>query len=438
MMARVDELPEPLSAKYTEQFAYPSVKDRLPIILTKVIDTVYQYRNQAFDLHGQIGKEDCKSIVSELSKLKSHLQTDKPLLYLEDDREDVESWNETIRKEREEKGIAFPSWFKSAWLLVECYMYRKINDAIRLSQVLKDFDPFGDQKRQALKTSNKAQILLASYMENVTQESQGTTFDKFAEFVQIALWGNKCDLSISAGVENSQKENPLANLQQMKSKILVDNTAALWQVLQTARQNRDEVRVDIVLDNAGFEIFTDLCFVDFMLRSSLADVIHLHYKAMPWFVSDVTASDFDWTLQTLIGDNSPVLSQLGQLWKTYLEDGKWIVKGDWFWTSPHDFSRMKSVAPTLYKDLGESALCFFKGDLNYRKLVGDLNWVHTTPYELTLQGFHPAPHCSLRTSKADIIVGLKEGQDEETEKENSDWMISGNYAVIQFCSKVEQ
>ncbi|XP_070576604.1 damage-control phosphatase ARMT1-like [Ptychodera flava] len=438
MMANIEEFPEPLSAKYREQFAYPTIKDRLPTILTRVVDTVYQYKNKAFEEFGEDGPEDCKFIVSKLSELKNYMQTDKALKALEDDREDVEIWNEFIEKEKEKYGASFPSWFKSPWLLVECYMYRRINDIIRLSSNLKDYDPFGDQKRHAFIVSNEAEIILSEYLNGVTKDSKAATYEVFSEFVQIALWGNKCDLSISAGIENSQKVSPLAHLQQMKSKILVDGTPQLWQTLQDSRKDAKPVRVDIVLDNAGFELFGDLCFAEYLLRSSLADVIHMHYKAMPWFVSDVTLSDFIWTLQTMADDPSPVLSHLGKSWQRRLQDGSWVIKGDIFWTTHYDFSKMKSIAPKLYQDLSESALCFFKGDLNYRKLVGDLNWKHTTPYDVTLRGFHPSAQCSLRALKADLILGLKEGQAEAVEKEYSDWMISGNFAVIQFSGKVEK
>ncbi|KAH3845224.1 hypothetical protein DPMN_087499 [Dreissena polymorpha] len=64
------------------------------------------------------------------------------------------------------------------------------------------------------------------------------------------------------------------------------------------------VRVDVILDNAGFEIITDLCLAEFLLAAKLASFIHFHCKALSWFVSDVTKDDFDHTLSFLTSSNS--------------------------------------------------------------------------------------------------------------------------------------
>ena len=54
-----------------------------------------------------------------------------------------------------------------------------------------------------------------------------------------------------------------------------------------------------MLDNSGYELFSDLCLVDALLRSGRVTMVTLHQKAIPWFVSDVTQCDFDSTLSDL-------------------------------------------------------------------------------------------------------------------------------------------
>ena len=118
-----------------------------------------------------------------------------------------------------------------------------------------------------------------------------------------------------------------------------------------------------------------------------------------------------------------------------MKSGKFTMETDPglldFYTLGRPYSHMSAVRPKLHQKLQKSHLIIFKGDLNYRKLVGDLDWATTTSFEDALQGFRPAPLVSLRTLKADVVVGLDRGQAEVVEKEDADWMVTGKYAVVQ-------
>lgn len=125
-------------------------------------------------------------------------------------------------------------------------------------------------------------------------------------------------------------------------------------------------------------------------------------------------------------------------WKNRLQDGSWEFQTHDFWTCPFPYCDMKTYAPDLYTDLGNSSLVIFKGDLNYRKLVGDRKWPTTTAFEVSLQGFHPAPLCTLRTLKCDLVTSLAYGQAEEVKKQDKDWMINGSWSIMIFCDKIVQ
>lgn len=102
-----------------------------------------------------------------------------------------------------------------------------------------------------------------------------------------------------------------------------------------------------------------------------------------------------------------------------------------FWTEPYTFDEIKKRDPALYAKFSEAILVIFKGDLNYRKLVGDINWEYTTDFVRALREFEPTNIASLRTSKCDVCVGLAPGQAEIVEKEDKDWLHTGKYGLIE-------
>ena len=254
--------------------------------------------------------------------------------------------------------------------------------------------------------------------------------------LQIALWGNKCDLSISAGIENSQKVDPIGQLSLLVPYILVDDVNRVWTYLLNQLSLKPQgLQIHVVLDNAGFEVFTDLCLAEFLVHHGFAEQIRFHGKKMPWFVSDVTEEDFMWTLNELAGNKDNQVAAMGKLWQQRIKDSAWVYTSHNYWTLPHDFAAMRSTSPELYQELRQADYVIFKGDLNYRKLVGDLKWPTTTDFSRALRGFHPAPVVSLRTLKCDLVVGLKEGRAEEIEAKDKEWQLTGTWAVIQCCEQ---
>lgn len=435
--------PLSLSAKFEGSFAYLTVRDRLPAILTKVIDTIHRNKEYFFKEYGEEGIEAEKRAISFLSKLRNEVQTDKPVLALADNAEDTETWNQYLQRQQERMPDGEPvSWFKAPWLYVECYMYRRFQEALYLNPPMDTFDVFKEGKTQSFFESQQAIISLCTYLQelitNMENMSELQLKEHFLKLLQVSLWGNKCDLSISAGLDNSQKSNPIDALPDLQRFILVDDSNKVWSTLVAAQGCRSSgtkrARVDIILDNAGFELVTDLVLADFLVSAGLAKQIRFYGKSIPWFVSDVTKQDFEWTIMQVLASNHKWMSASAVQWKHFMKDGTWSYHDHPFWTLPHEFCDMATDAADLYTMLQGSDLILFKGDLNYRKLTGDRIWEHTVRFDRALRGFQPAPLCSIRTLKANVQVGLQPGQAEQLSSEDPDWMTNGKYAVIQFSS----
>lgn len=278
-----------------------------------------------------------------------------------------------------------------------------MNTLFAPSKHWKGYDVFRRQKMSTFKSSRPAVLELAARYKELAQEAEkapGKTPEAdrllFSEMCEICLWGNATDLSLltSLTYEDIQTLQGSQARKASQKNIIVNELGHAFETLQSARvQKQDaERRVDIVLDNSGFELYVDLILAGYLLSSGLATTIVLHPKSIPWFVSDVIPQDFSDLLSALsdpqefytrrdeTGKAYPNLSEkevsdvkfLFDQWSQLYQDGKLIIRPNNFWTSPGSYWRIPGIAPDLYEDLKQSELVLFKGDLNYRKLVNDV------------------------------------------------------------------
>ena len=287
-----------------------------------------------------------------------------------------------------------------------------MNVLFTTSKLWKDYDVFSRQKMSTFKSSRPAVLeLAAKYKELVEELEQGKpAADKtpeeleeaekllFMEMCEICLWGNATDLSLltTLSYEDIQKLQGSEARKASEKNIVVNELPAAFAVLNEARKNKpnEERRFDIVLDNAGFELFVDLILAGYLLSTGLATQVVLHPKCIPWFVSDVIPMDFANLLNALADpqalytstddkpNGTPPLplseKEVGELrflfeqWSKFHEDGKLVMRPNRFWTTGGGYWRLPGLEPELFEDLKQSELVLFKGDLNYRKLTGDV------------------------------------------------------------------
>ena len=366
----------------------------------------------------------------------------------QDGRPDIEAYNEEF------KSLKDRTWQAAPWLYTECYMYRLIHTYFTLSTSFwHSYDMFATSKRSALVGSKKGVIELVKRFRGVLQAiaevkavDEETQKAIFEEMIQISLWGNATDLSLltSLSVDDLNSRQGKAVRESNKQNILVDDTEQVWKLLSSLRSSRSSKDIHIVLDNAGFELLTDLVFAGYLIESGYCKKVVLHGKRMPWFVSDVMLEDLKYLIEsfiqgTLYDDIDPVekaeLQDAGKYWTGLIHSGRLEFRAELFWTTQHSFGRLPAVEPGLFEDLADADLIVYKGDLNYRKLTYDGMWPHSTPFSEAL-GPLATKHDSqgirslvLRTAKADVCVGLKPGQDENLE---AGWTRYGKYAMVSY------
>jgi uncharacterized protein with ATP-grasp and redox domains len=348
----------------------------------------------------------------------------------------------------------------------------------KLSTHWKNYDVFNKQKMSTFRSSRPAVLELASRYNQLTKQlasksSQSEDEQKllFTEMCEICLWGNATDLSLLTNLtyEDIQKLQGSKARKAAENNIIANDFGATFELLKQAQNSGlKDRRVDIVLDNAGFELFVDVILAGYLLQSNLATTVVLHPKNIPWFVSDVVPKDFADLLSVLVnakhfyespseddeanGVTPDKLSEqesndmmgLFQNWSSLYAEGKMVLRPNRFWTEGGSYWRLPKTAPALFEDLQQSELVIFKGDLNYRKLTGDAAWDPTTPFTLAVGPLGPGSGMrtlALRTCKADVVVGLDKGEDERLramEGGGGDsgarkWAWSGKWAVVQLC-----
>ncbi|KAJ7468594.1 DUF89 domain-containing protein [Mycena latifolia] len=452
-------------------FSYTTVVHRWPVIITGVIDRLHRVSHdlclEMNATHDETEKESLKVRVEEakgiieqaivclqISKLKYEMGRNYIMQPIASDGEPAEMYNSELQRfAADEKN----KWFTAPWLFAECYLYRLLRSFFVQTTQLSSFDPFSSQKADTFKQSGKAIYQIATTMQEIQGEHAKLESDPvklgvlFKEMIQMCLW---LDLSLlthlsSADIENLQTVGKDAQAAREEF-ILRDDQEKVWSHVKSLTNGR----VDFVLDNAGFELFTDLVLADFLVTyTPHVSTVVFHPKLIPWFVSDVTPTDFAETISSLLdpvflptpdGMDVEHLRNMVERWKRYVDEGVFAlsVPGTTplgggsngtaglaeFWTSPAPYWDMQIHAPKLWSALKASNLVIFKVTLRSspERLTGDVKWPAWTPFSTALGPLAGSfPLLSLRTNKADVVVGVKREIAEQLDSSGSKWRVDG-------------
>jgi hypothetical protein len=254
----------------------------------------------------------------------------------------------------------------------------------------------------------------------------------------VALWGNKMDLSLwPASTEMSLVDVFSSILRQAGENLLHDDTPAivrhclgLWR-----KEKGGGAGVDIVVDNAGFELVTDLALASYLIRSGIARTVTFQLKSHPTFVSDALEKDLRETVsyyRDLDASRYPHARAAGSEWQSYLDSGAWLCREHRFWAQPY---AMWDMTEPLRTDLAtRCGLAIVKGDANYRRLLGDRKWDYSDDFQKVVGAYFPCPVAALRTLKAELGCGMDEDQVKRARELDANWLVTGRFGVAQFGS----
>lgn len=379
-----------ITAAVPGSFEWGVFHERHPKLIRQVLDTT-PYTSAEGAMLQQLLAESTTGVL-------------EPLPETAHDRADWLAWGE---------GLYGRPWGEVPFLWSESYFYRRLLEAVGYfwTGPWRGVDPFAPVKNAELAGPDVDEELSAFA---VLADASGDL--QHEALLAAALWGNRADLSF-------QLQLNAAAAEARSEGILVDDSALLWAALSA----QDNPTVCVVADNAGRELLADLVLADSLLTQRLAAEIVLYVKPCPYYVSDATMTDVLAVIQRLRAEPRPQIGSIGdRLWDA-VRSGRLKVRTHKFFCAPLAFHDMPD---DLAAEFATATMTVMKGDLNYRRLVGDRYWPATTPFDETVAYF-PSPVTALRTLKSEVLVGLTSEQVAQLDATGERWRTSGGYAVIQ-------
>ena len=320
---------------------------------------------------------------------------------------------------------------KAPFFLVEFYFYHLLLSLRNYGELKFDFfaaKKDADWKDKAEDFSSKLSVLFDDFVKfnkrkfskKEKQEFNERKNEHIKSILYYSLTSNTGDLS------------QLHEISSESVKCLCNETEICQNYLDVAKPYS---RFDIICDNSGAELFSDIYLAVFFLVYGLAKKVVFHLKPCPFFVSDATIDDFSKLVAALTknGKNTELLDFIS---KKKIE----VFSSNDFWVEPYYFDKMPDG---LKNHFDKSNLVIIKGDLNYRRLVGDFNkYANETKSSINFETLEERclfknksnkniPLVAPRVLKSDVFVGIDSVFEAIGRNSDSQFKTDGKWGVIQ-------
>ena len=358
-------LPPELLNNDPQGFAWGVWHDRTPKLVTQIRDA-HPY-----------GPEQRRALEALLAEIASGVM--EPLGPQAHDHELWASWGADYFEKQ---------WLDTPFLWSESYFYRRLLDAIGFFEPgpWRWLDPFEYLKAAELRDPTLEPDLAA--LDDLQHLSAD---DRERAILLASLWGNRADLGFRMGASSGQGDIASA-------RIIVDQSADVWAALGPGAS------AVFVADNAGRELLADLVLIDHLLQRRHLASVRLHVKPYPYYVSDATTADVVACLRRLAATRGTA-SEIAHRLHAAMAEGSVKPLHPRVLLRALSYHRMPADLAAQFE---HASLTILKGDLNYRRLVGDRDWPPTTPFA-DVTAYFPGSLAALRTLKSDVIIGLRPG-----------------------------
>ncbi|TYZ68869.1 hypothetical protein PybrP1_000081 [[Pythium] brassicae (nom. inval.)] len=324
------------------------------------------------------------------------------------------------------------TWQNAPWFLSEQYMFQLV--LLLSGYYSTGVDPFHASyvRWRYLDREDTPWRLLQSAVELSAADASLSRQEQLKRFMKLSLWGNKADGCYK--VVKDTMSGAGASLAVDDSLLLIDDSDKVVAFLET--RNREtatvgagsSVGVQYINDNCGTELLLDLALADHLLTHHWSATVTLNVKAEPMYVSDATPLDvLEHIAYMQQPSRSAEIRALGDRLAAAVAAKQLLVVPDLFWNHYSFYFELPEALVTRLHE--EATLVVVKGDLNYRRLLGDRLWPATTPAEVAIPYF-PAPLVSLRTLKSNPVVGLSAEVEKRLDEEDPKWRYNGVRGTI--------
>lgn len=262
---------------------------------------------------------------------------------------------------------------------------------------------------------------------------------EFYAFIKLCVNANSADLSQLSGRQIHSE-----------CKLVIDDRPDLWNYLCKNKQKSNLTAV-CVTDNCGSELYSDILIGLLLLEKFGYKEVRYQVKELPIFVSDTIMTDVRRMINGWEEDGkkySPMRhinstlkgKDVGDKYVVELDGNKSLVfESHQEWHLPDLFNK---TTRKLYGgeekwnferwNEEEVDLVIVKGDMNYRRLVGDRNYDIYDMLEEKVS-YVTRPLLVLRSLKSNVFMAGSRAKD--IQYVDPDWKISGKYGEIHFVMR---